>query len=523
VPEPNAESALKIIDWVIIAAYFVFTIWFGSYFAKRQTSSERYFLGNRKLPGWAIGMSIFATIISSWAFLALPGKSFKDDMQYLLTIAPIPLTVLIAVFFLIPMFRQKIKLSAYEYLERRFGLLARFYGDIVFISGHFFKMGMVLYLLCLAIEGATGWGDKYLTYLIVIVGIVTIFYTFFGGIEGVVWTHVIQGFLLLGGGLIALVLLLFSSKAAPAEMLATAYHAGKFELANFDFDWNQVCVYMLICFGFTHYLARYATDQTVVQRYLLAPSSRQAARSLWVSVMLLGIVWVVFMFIGVLLWVYYDIRPELLPDSVRQKPDQVFAYFIGHQIPVGLTGLILAGIFAAAMSTLSSDLNSLASVLVDDFYAKLAKGVTDKKRLVFSRASVIVAGIGAIFLAIALRKVESMVEAFFKFSAVMAGGMIGMFFLGLFTKRCSKKGLYIGLAIGVTFIVWATFTHPGQMAPSTFPWLPKFGINILWLGLLGNVVVFVAGYLASLIFTPEHIAEDELTVYGKTAPKANGG
>ncbi|MHC4497538.1 MAG: sodium:solute symporter family transporter, partial [Planctomycetota bacterium] len=390
-PQPDSESALKIIDWAIIGAYFVFTIWLGSYFSKRQTSSQRFFLGNRTLPGWAVGMSIFATIISSWAFLALPGKSFKDDMQYLLTIAPIPLTVLIAVLFIIPVFRQKIKLSAYEYLERRFGLVARFYGNIVFISGHFFKMGMVLFLLCLAIEGATGWGENYLTYLIIIVGIVTIFYTFFGGIEGVVWTHVIQGFLLLGGGAIGLLFLLFSSKAGPSDILATAYDAGKFKLANFDFDWNRVSVWMLLCFGFTHYLARYATDQTVVQRY----------------------VWVIFMFIGVLLWVYYKVEAGLLPPAVRQKPDQVFAYFIGHQIPAGVTGLILAGVFAAAMSTLSSDLNSLASVLADDFYEKLAKAPTDRRRLLFSRLSVIVAGIGAIFLALALRRVKSMVEAFF--------------------------------------------------------------------------------------------------------------
>jgi SSS family solute:Na+ symporter len=516
VPQPDSQSALKIIDWAIIGAYFVFTIWLGSYFSKRQTSSQRFFLGDRKLPGWAIGMSIFATIISSWAFLALPGKSFKDDMQYLLTIAPIPLTVLIAVFFIIPVFRQKIRLSAYEYLERRFGLIARFYGNIVFISGHFFKMGMVLFLLCLAIEGATGWGENYLTYLIIIVGIVTIFYTFFGGIEGVVWTHVIQGFLLLGGGVIGLLFLLFASRLGPTDMLATAYDAGKFKLTNFDFDWNRLSVWMLLCVGFTHYLARYATDQTVVQRYLLAPSNKQASRSLWVSVILLGIVWVVFMFIGILLWVYYEVEPGLLPAAVRDKPDQVFAYFIGHQIPAGVTGLILAGVFAAAMSTLSSDLNSLASVLTDDFYEKLARAATDKKRLFFSRLSVIVAGIGAIFLAIAMRRVKSMVETFFIFTSIMGGGMIGMFFLGLLTRRCSKKGLYVGLVIGVTLIAWATITNnPKLLSPSTLPWLPRFTINILWLGLLGNVVVFATGYVASLILTPGHEAQEGLTIYSK--------
>ena len=284
-------------------------------------------------------MSIFATIISSWAFLELPGKSFKDDMQYLVVIASIPITVLIATFFIIPIFRRKIKLSAYEYLERRFGLFARFYGNIAFILGHFFKMSMVLYLLCLAIAGVTNWN---LFVLIITVGIATITYTFFGGIEGVVWTEVVQGFLLLAGGVISLLFLLFAGSAGACDVLEEAYIAGKLNLVTFDFDWSRASVYALVCFGFSLYMTKYATDQTVVQRYLLSSSTRQACRSLWVSVVFLGIVWVVFMFIGVLLWVFYNTQPQLLPEVVRQKPDQVFAYFIGHQLPDGVTGLILA-------------------------------------------------------------------------------------------------------------------------------------------------------------------------------------
>ncbi|TFG50985.1 MAG: hypothetical protein E4H40_00065, partial [Candidatus Brocadiia bacterium] len=346
-------------------------------------------------------------------------------------------------------------------------------------------------------------------------------YTFFGGIEGVVWTHVIQGFLLLGGGIVALLFLLFATKTAPAEIISTAYNAGKFKIANFNFDWNDNNIYMFLCVGFTHYLTRYATDQSVVQRYLLAPSNKQASRSLWISIALLGFVWVSFMFIGILLWVYYTNQPDLLPEAVRNKPDQVFSHFIGHQLPTGVSGLILAGVFAAAMSTLSSDLNSLASVLTDDFYEKIAKETTDRSRLAFSRISIIATGVGSIFLAIALRHAKSMVEIFFEFSSIMGGGMIGMFFLGLLTKRCSKKGLYIGLLIGVILIAWATITNQQYMNRldltglfNSLPsWLPKFGINILWLGLFGNIFVFCMGYLASIIFTPGFRTDSSLTVY----------
>lgn len=196
----------------------------------------------------------------------------------------------------------------------------------------------------------------------------------------------------------------------------------------------------------------------------------------------------------------------------------MFAYFIGHQMPPGLSGLILAGILAASMSTIASDLNSLGSVLLDDFYNKSRKNSTDKEKLWFSKMSVLVSGILAIFIAMALTRNESMVETAFSFSAVMAGGLMGLFFLGFFTRRCSRKGATIGLVCGVCFITWATYTN--NMDPATAAWLPKFKIHLYWLGLLGNVVVFVVGYAASLIFTPGFRVDESLTVYSNGKPVA---
>jgi SSS family solute:Na+ symporter len=314
--------------------------------------------------------------------------------------------------------------------------------------------------------------------------------------------------------------LLFNTPLSPGEVLTAAQEAGKFKLVSADFGWSKLSVFLLLVLGFNHYLAKYTTDQTVVQRYLLAPSSKQASRALWVSVLLLGVVWVLFMTVGVLLWVFYHNQPSLLPDAVRAKPDQVLAYFIGHQLPAGVTGLILAGIFAASMSTLSSDLNSLASLLAEDFYGKLVKQGTDRRRLLFSRLSVLAAGFLSIFLAMALTKVGSIVDAFFTFSAIIGGGMVGMFFLGLLTRRCSKVGLYAGLAVGVPFILWAALTKNQTICEALPAWIPTYRIHIYWLGLLGNVVVFAAGYLASLIFTPGHRAEAGLTIYGKANPQA---
>lgn len=507
-------GAMTPIDWAILLVYFAFVVWLGVYFGKRQKTSDHYFLGNRSIPGWAVGISIFATIISSWAFLALPGKAFKDDTQYLMSVLSLPLAAFIAVRFLVPLFREKVRLSAYEYLERRFGLFARFYGNLAFILVHFFKMAMVLYLLCLAISGITGWP---LIPLIVGIGVLTMVYTFFGGIEGVIWTDVVQGILLLGAGVVAAAFLLLSQPVGPVEVISAGYEAGKFKFIDFSqLGWKDPGPIALFLFGLNLYMTKYATDQTVVQRYLLSSSNEKAGRALYTSTWLMLVVWVVFIHIGALLWVYYQNSPGLLPELVAAKPDQVFAYFIGHQLPPGLTGLILAGLLAATMSTLSSDLNSLGSVLVDDFYNKIAHEATDSRRLLFSRASVFATGLLAVLLAISLIRIESMVDSAFWFMSIMSGGVMGLFFAGLFTRRISPVGIYIGLVAGVLFIGWATATSDPEWAESVPLWIPHFPMHVYWLGLVGNLVVFFVSLAASVILTPGYVAEEGLTVYGRS-------
>jgi SSS family solute:Na+ symporter len=361
--------------------------------------------------------------------------------------------------------------------------------------------------MCLAVAGTTGWS---IYGLIVVAGIATLVYTLFGGIEGVVWTDVTQGFLLLLGGLLSLGFVLFSAPVSPMEVIAVAWDADKFRLAVFRFSWDQVTVYVLLVFGLNLYLTRYGTDQTVVQRYLLAPSSGQAARALWISMAALCFVWILFMSIGVLLWAFYEIQPNLLPPDIRARPDQVLAYFIGHQLPPGVTGLILAGVFAASMSTLSSDLNSLASVLAEDFYGKLARSLSDQRQLLFSRLSVLVAGSSAIVLALFLTRIGSIVDAFFTMVSVVGSGILGAFCLGFLTRRGSSKGLYVSLIIGILFVAWATISP--LLSVDAWSWLPRYRGHVYWVGMIGNLIVFIGGYLASLLLTPAYRARRDLTV-----------
>ncbi len=501
------SGAIELIDWFIILAYFAFIVWLGTRFGKKQKDSRRYFLGIKKIPFWAIGISMFATIISSWSFIALPGKAFKNDLQYLMTIALIPVCTVFAVKYLIPIFRDKIQLSAYEYLEKRFGLPARIYGNIAFIVVHFGKMGAILYLLCLAISGMTGWN---IFVLIAIVGLSTIIYTYFGGIEGVIWSDVLQGFLLIFGGIISLFYLLFSNPGGAEYLISQAHEAEKLKLLSFDFEWSAISLIVLLSFGLNYWLQKYSSDQTVIQRYLISASKKEASQALWMSSILIMFVWILFMSIGALLWTYYQTQPGLLPDNLWTQPDKVFPYFIGHQLPPGVTGLILAGLLAATMSTLSSDLNSLAAILFDDYYIKLRKEKTDSQKLFFCRMSVLVSGILAIGLAMWMTQIKSMADAAFNFVSLLGGGVLGLYILGIFTKRTSKKGIYVGLIFGIIFSLWAYFTNPAQEDGG---FVLRFPLHTLWIGLLGNLIVLIVGYISSRFLSPQYQANMELTVY----------
>lgn len=490
-------GALTPLDWAILIGYLGLVLAVGLRFRKRQESSQRYFLGGGKLPGWAVGMSMFATVISSWAFLALPAKSFQSDLQYLMAVSALPIAAWIGARWFVPFFRNRIRLSAYEYLERRFGIGARLYGNIAFLVVHFGKMAAILYLLCLAMAEITG-ADIFV--LIVIVGASTVVYTFFGGMEGVVWTDVAQGFLLLAAGVIAIGFILFGAPGGPDAVLQTAWDGGKFRLIGATFDWNRAGTVLLVFFGLNFYTQKYLSDQTVVQRYLVAQSESQARRALWMASLLVVLVWVIFMTVGALLWAYYRLQPGELPAALLEKPDKIFPHFIGHGLPAGITGFIMAGLLAATMSTLSSDLNCLSAVIFDDYYRKLRPNRTEGQQLLFSRLVVAVAGVLGVMLAMAMTRIHSMADAAFNFVSLVGGGVLGMYLLGILT-RTAARAVYLGLACGVAFVFWTYFCSPGS---TLFPALPRSPFHNLWVGLLGNLVVFTCGWLAGLMMKPQN-------------------
>lgn len=523
---------LTIWDYIGVAAYLGALAWMGVHFSRKQRDTDRYFVAHRSMPGWAVGISIFATLLSSFTFIAFPGWTFDRSWEILMREFMAPFAIFFAAILIIPLYRRVIRMSAYEYLEKRYGYLARLYGVLGFILGHLFKISVVLFTMAVALNGITGWN---IFGIIVVLGIITVLYTTFGGIEGVVWTDVVQGLLMLGSGLLAIAFLLFFASPQPAsEVFSNAFQQGKFRLVDTEFTWQAQTVWVFVAFGIFHFITKYATDQTMVQRYLLAPTIASTVRALIVSILCCLAAWTMFSLIGTLLFSFYDLNPQLIPADFQVRGDRMFPLFIGSQLPPFITGIVLAGLIAATMSTLSSDLNSLSAVGVSDFYDRFASAPTEAKRLAISKGITFVSGIFTVILGVFLVNYSD--QGIMKLTLDVAGilggaitgGLLAMFGLGFFSRRTNWKGLYVGLAAGFLFSLWCTLTKTGFITTASLAaegkpplvTLPE-GLGFLvftpllwWLPIFSNLLVLGVTYVFSLILDPRYRASDELIVTG---------
>lgn len=492
-------------DWVVLAVYALAIAVMGVFFAKRQKSSDHYFTASGRIPGWAAGLSLFATLLSSFLFIGFPGQTYAGNWEVILQHFVTPFVVLFVAILIIPVFHRRIKVSVYEYLEQRFGYGARVYGTIAFLAEHFFKMGVVLTAMSLAIYTITGWNQDA---VILCMGLFTIGYTFFGGIEGVIWTDVAQGLLMLAASIFVIFFILFfASNDGAANILGAAVEDDKFRLIDPEFDMSRKTVYVIIWMGVFHFLLRYTTDQTMVQRYMTAPSVREARKGAFVSVTACMIAWVTFSLIGTLLYGFYKLNPERLGAGV-EKADQVFPWFIGHEIPGGFTGLILVGLLAASMSTLSSEFNSFSACLTTDFYERLVGKLDNRGRLLLSKGIVVGAGISAIALALLLSRHSGgimllVLNAWATIGAILGGGILAAFFLGIFCPRANRRGLYPALVAGFVLTLWCYGTANEWIVLPAGAGFLKYTWHTWWLIGFSNVLVFVLGYGLSRLFPSE--------------------
>ena len=483
------NDSISLIDYLIIVVYILGTTAFGAWFVRRSNSMEGFTLAGKMIPGWAIGLSLLATYLSSISFLANPGKSYASDWRPFVFSLTLPIAIWVAARWFIPLYRNQVKTTAYEYLETRFGLWARLYMSTAYILLQIGRFAVVLYLTALALAALL---DVSIVTLILLLGVLTIIYTLLGGFAAVIWTDVVQSVVLLFGGVLCLVLLVMNMPGGWAQLSTSAGQADKFALGSMDFDLVVQGFWVIFLFGIVENLKNFSVDQNYIQRFLSAPSEAEAKKSLWLGGLLYIPVSALFFMIGTALFVYYLQAPV---DDLPARPDQVFPYFIVHELPVGMVGLVIAAVMAAGMSTLDSSLNSSATAYTVDFYRRLIHvDATDRQQLRVIRITTGVVGVVATVASLAMIDAKTALDVWWKLSAIFGGGMLGLFLLAVLLPGLSSLQALAATVIGVMFVAWAT---AGKVWFEDATW--AFPLHAMMIGVCGTLLIVVAGWLQGLI------------------------
>lgn len=487
---------LEALDLLIFGFYLAAVIGFGVSFSFRNRNSNDFTTGGGRLPSWALGMSIFATFVSSISFLALPGNAFGGNWNSFVFSLSIPLAAWIAVKFFIPHYRKLKSESAYFYLEERFGLWARIYASVFYLLTQLARMGAILYLLALPMQALFGWS---IPLIIAVTGLSVIIYSMFGGLEAVVWTDAIQGLVLITGALACLGVIFWSIPGGASEVFSSAMEANKFSLGSFDLDFSSSTFWMILIYGLFINLQNFGVDQSYVQRYVSAKTDQDAIKSTWLGAMLYVPVSFLFFLIGTALWAFYQAQPELIPSEIATKADQVFPYFIVNQLPSGLTGLLIAAIFAAGMSTVSTSINSSATLILSDHYKKyIDPNPSEFTALSVLRIASLMMGLGSILIGWAFNGVNSALETWWALASIFSGGVLGLFLLGFILQKTSSRQAAFAVLAGVLVIGWMSLPAILKLGGGEPSWSQPLHSNMTIV--MGTLTIFVVGFVLSSVF-----------------------
>ena len=455
-PLPH-QAQFGTLDYIVVVIYLGCLVGMGVYFSRREQSTNDFFLGGRRIPWWAAGLSIFGTMLSAITFMAIPAKAFAENWIYIYGFFAILFVTPLIIRCYLPFFRRLEVTTAYEYLEKRFNVGARLIGSAAFIFVQLGRMGIVLFLPALALAAVTGIN---VIFCIVIMGILATFYTVLGGIEAVIWTDVLQVIVLLGGAIISLVTIIMGVDGGLPWILTEGYAAGKFTVFDLTLDFTTASIWV-VCIGrIFETLIPYTADQTVVQRYLTTSNEKEAARSIWTNSLMVIPSGMLFFFLGTALWAFYRQHPAMLVPL--DQTDRILPWFIAQQLPVGLAGLIIAALFAAAMSSLDSSMNSIATAITTDWYRRFRPSITDKHCLRFARILTLLLGIVGTLCAIYLAILEdaSLWDRYLKVLNLFGAGLAGLFLVGIFTRRVSGAGAVIGFFASAAVLYFVNrYTH----------------------------------------------------------------
>lgn len=501
----------NLINLSVVALFLLGMAGMGVYFLKRNNSSEEYFLGGRKIPGWALGLSMIGTSISSITFLALPAAAFVLDYRQLTPNLFMPVAALIACWIFIPFFRRGLKTTAYEYLESRYGTGIRIYAALYSLLGQLLRLAIILYLVVLPLSEMLDISEST---AILAFGVITCFYTVFGGIEAVVWTDVVQTVILLGGGLLCVAAVAFQLPGGLPQILEIGMEYDKFSLGPLDFSFSERTFWVMSLIGFIGFISEFSSNQNVVQRYIAAPTLREARKATLICIVMSLPTWIFFFFIGSCLFAYYKVFPSA--EVAAMKPDDVLPHFILTEIWPGVGGVIIAACLAAAMSSLSSSINAVSTIWTIDFLRLMRRKGNDRFELVNAKLASGAAGIIMIAGAwgISLIPRESVYDLSAILGALLCSAGLTPFMLGFFTTRIGNRAILSGMYAALVFSVYNILNY-FKLLPEPLQW----NIHIYMAGPVCNGVMLAVA-LAYSLFRPEPVTEQlrGLTVWTLASP-----
>jgi SSS family solute:Na+ symporter len=483
---------LPAIDLAVLGIYLAAVVGLGAWFARRNRTSAHFMAASGALPGWVVGLSIFGTFLSSNTFIGVPGKAYGGNWNAFVFSLTLPLAAWVAAKYFVPFYRNSGEISAYHHLEKRFGPWARSYALGCYLLTQQARVGAILFGVSMALHAMTGWS---LPAIIIGAGVAVTLYTLLGGIEAVIWTDVIQSLVLLAGAVVIAVLLITGHPNGVSEALHIAAGADKFSLGSFAADFTQSTFWVMLLFGLFINLTNFGIDQNYVQRYHAARDDAAARRSVWIGALLYVPVSALFFLIGSLLFSYYEASPALLQELRSAHPegfaDQVLPHFIAHKLPVGMAGLLLAAICAAAMSSIDTSLNSSATVTLKDFFQRhLQRGENEIDALKILRGATLFWGVLGTGVALAMMGQKSLLDAWWKLSGIFAGGMLGLFLLGLIARKADNAAALTGVTLGVLVICWMTFAD-------AFPENLRSPFHANMITVIGTLTIFLVGLAVS--------------------------
>ena len=543
---------MKLLDWIIVFAYLAFVIWDGIRMTKHSGKVEGYFLANRSLPWWAVGLSVMATQLSAITLVGTTGQAYTDGMRFIQFYYGLPLAMIILCVTVVPFFHRAKVYTAYEYLEKRFDVRVRTLTSFFFLISRGLGVGTIISAPSIVLSIVFGWN---LIFTIFAIGLSTTIYTMFGGVQAVTWTDVKQMFVIFFGLSVCLIVILsgFPAGVSLTDGLHLAGSLGKLNTVDTHFDLKEkYTLWSGLIGGLFLMLGYFGCDQSQVQRFLTAKSVDEGRTSLLMSAFLKIPMQFFILLIGVLVFVFYQFQAppivfnqgeiakaeqsaqfqtiqqnyvqahnerreaaikfsetgefrqnyieadkkfnETRKEAVKYIKDTsdpkfndvnyVFPTFVLQNMPMGVIGLLIAAIFAAAMSSIAAELNSLATATTIDFYRRLYRPeATDAQTLAVGRISTFVWGVFACIVAVFASNLGSLIEVVNKFGSFFYGSLLGVFVLAFVVRRARSRGAFFGLLFGIAS-VWISSLYTD--------------IEFLWFNVIGCVVTVIAGYLISL-------------------------